>query len=276
MTQVATGFVVAALFAFGTVRCMADGDSDGGAASSTGARTTTTSRAALEAYCAAALGFATLEPPDIDTAAAEAEQATQHRQYATGTLKPAVDDLVDEAPTEITSDANVVAAAVEELAATGVPETYDNDTVDLARARLHDFELEHCDLASELITMADFSFSGIEGVRPGPVSFDASNEGEEYHELAIVMKRADVTQSFDEILAMDDPAEQQRFATYVGGVQPVAPGEEDFTIVDLRAGDYLVACFLAVGSTPEPFESGAAIDGDPHVARGMKREFRVS
>ena len=276
MTQVGIGFLVAMLCAFGTVRCLADEGNDGTATSAAGGRTTTTSRAALEAYCTAALGFATLEPPDVDTAADEAEQATQHQQYATRSLKPAVDDLVDEAPEEIKSDANVLAAAVEELGATGDPETYDNDTVDLARARLHDFELEHCDLATEQVTMTDYSFSGIEGVEPGPVSFDASNAGEEYHELAIVMKRAGVTESFDEILAMEDPAEQQRFATYVGGVQPVAPGAEDFTVVDLRAGDYLMVCFLSVGSTPELFESGAEIDGDPHVARGMKREFEVS
>jgi hypothetical protein len=239
-------------------------------------RTTTTDRAAVRAYCTAALGFATVEPPEVDTAAPDEEQATQRQQYASATLKPAVDDLVDQAPRELKSDANVVAAAVEELALSGDAAAYDNDTVDLARSRLHDFDVEHCELASKPVTMADYSFTAVEDVQAGAVSFDVTNEGTEYHELAIVMKRVGVTRSFDQILAIDEPAEQQRFATYVGGVEPVAPGAEGFTVVDLRPGEYLVACFLAVGSTPEPFEAGADITGAPHVDRGMKGEFRVS
>jgi hypothetical protein len=255
--------------------CSADDGAGTGAVRPTTERTSTTTKAALDAYCAAALGFATVAPPVFDTAAPEAARAAQRQQYAAATLKPAINDLVDDAPEELESDADVVAAAVEELALSGAPEAYDNDTVDLARSRMHEFDLEHCELATKPVTMADFSFSPIDGVSAGTVSFDASNDGAEYHELAIVMKRAGVSRSFDEILALDDPAEQQRFATYVGGVQPVAPGEKGFTIVNLTPGEYLVACFLAVGSTPELFEAGAAIKGAPHVERGMKGEFRV-
>jgi hypothetical protein len=233
-------------------------------------------RAALEAYCSAALGFATVEPPEIDEGASEAERTTQLQQYASATLKPAADDLASDAPEEVTSDVDVVVAAVEQLATSGDPAAYDNDTVDLARGRLHDFEVEHCELASERVTMADYSFSAIDGVKAGSVSFDASNEGEEYHELAIVVKRPGTSLSFDAILALDDPAEQQRHATYVGGIEPVAPGDTGFTVVDLRAGQYMVACFLPVGSTAEQFESDTEVNGDPHTARGMKREFTVS
>ncbi|MEY2476179.1 MAG: hypothetical protein QOG87_1494 [Actinomycetota bacterium] len=264
------------LCAVGTVGCKAEGGKDRSPARATGNRTTTTARAALEAYCSAALGFATVEPPEIDDAASEAEQTTQLQQYASATLKPAADDLATDAPDEITSDVNVVVAAVDEMATSGDPAAYDNDTVELARGRLHRFELEHCDLATETVTMADFSFSAIDGVKAGSVSFDASNDGEEYHELAIIAKRPSTTLSFDQILALDDAATQQRHATYVGGIEPVAPGDTGFTVVDLRAGDYLVACFLPVGSTPEQFESDSEPSGDPHTARGMKREFKVS
>ena len=269
-----TRLAAAALFATVAVGCSTDGG-DREPVPPTADRTTTTSAARLEAYCASALGFATVPPPEVDVDAAEAEQAAQRQQYATATLKPAVDDLVEDAPAELQSDSEVVAAAVDELAISGDAAAYDNDTVDLARARMHDFDVEHCEVASKAVTMADYSFSGIDGVQAGSVSFDASNTGAEYHELAIVMKRAGVTRSFDEILALDDPAEQQRYATYVGGVQPVAPGEKGFTVVDLRPGEYLVACFLAVGSVPEPFEAGVDIAGAPHVTRGMKGEFRV-
>lgn len=268
--------LAAVLCAVGAVGCKAEGGKDRSPARATGDRTTTTARAALEAYCSAALGFATVEPPEIDDAASEAEQTTQLQQYASTTLKPAADDLATDAPDEITSDVNVVLAAVDELAASGDPAVYDNDTLDLARGRLHRFELEHCDLATEGVTMADFSFSAIDGAKAGPVSFDASNEGEEYHELAIIVKRPNTSLSFDAILALDDQAEQQRHAAYVGGVEPVAPGDTGFTVVDLRAGQYLVACFLSVGSTPEQFESDTELGGDPHTLRGMKREFVVS
>jgi hypothetical protein len=269
-------WVAALACALGAVGCSTSGGGDAKAVRTTLDRTTTTSRAALEAYCTTALGFATIDPPDVDVAAPDADQAAQRREYATTTLKPAADDLVDDAPPELQSDATLVATAVDELAATGAAEAYDNDTVDLARGRLHDFDVEHCELASEPVTLADFSFSAIDGVKAGPVSFDADNTGAEYHELAIVVKRPGVTKSFDEILALKDAAQQQRYATYVGGVQPVGPGEKGFTVVDLRAGEYLVACFLPVGSTPEPFERGDDIKGAPHVTRGMKTEFRVA
>ena len=264
------------LFVVGTAGCSTSGGGDDSAVRPGVDRSTTTSRDAVRAYCTAALGLATVEPPAVDTAASDDEQATQRQQYATATLKPAVDDLVDAAPAELESDANVLAAAVDELALSGDAETYDNDTVDLARRRLHEFDVEHCELASKRVTMDDYSFSAIEGVSAGSVSFDASNDGTEYHELAIVQKRTGVTRSFDEILAIDDPAEQQRYATYVGGIEPVGPGAKGFTVVDLRPGEYLVACFLAVGSTPEPFEAGTEITGPPHVTRGMKGEFRVT
>ena len=257
-----------------TAACSAKGGGNDGSGKATG-RSTTTTKEALEAYCASALGYATVEPPKLDVAAPEAEQAVQRQQYATSTLKPAVDDLAEDAPAEIESDANVVVAAVEELAATGAPETYDNDTVDLARGRLHEFDLEHCDLASEPVTMTDFAFSSLDSVKAGVVSFDATNDGQEYHELAIVMKRPGTTETFDQILALNDAAAQERLATYVGGVEPVGPGEDGFTVVNLRAGDYLIACFLPVGSAPEPFEAGAAINGPPHTDRGMKAELTV-
>ena len=269
-------WLVAVLFAAGAVGCSTGGGASDNTVRPGVNRTATTTGDSVRAYCAAALGLATVEPPAVDTDAAEDVQATQRQQYATATLKPAVEDLVDEAPAELKSDVNVLAAAVDELALSGDPVTYDNDTVDLARGRLHEFDLEHCELASEKVTMDDYSFTAVDGVSAGAVSFDATNDGEEYHELAIVMKRTGVTRSFDEILAIDDPAEQQRFATYVGGVEPVEPGSKGFTVVDLRPGEYLVACFLAVGSTPGPFEAGTDIAGAPHVSRGMKGEFRVS
>ena len=58
------------------------------------------------------------------------------------------------------------------------------------------------------------------------------------------------------------------------------PGGTGQDVFDLSAaGDYVVVCFIPVGSTPEAIAeaeaSGVEVEGPPHFTQGMFQEFTV-
>jgi uncharacterized cupredoxin-like copper-binding protein len=53
-------------------------------------------------------------------------------------------------------------------------------------------------------------------------------------------------------------------AHFIGGVSPIGPGGENVLTLDLKAGHYVMLCFV-----PD------AKDAKPHVAHGMVREFVI-
>ena len=276
MRRLARVVVVLGLLA-GSAAC-SSGDDDPVAKGSTSTRRPAgTEDKEAAAYCRIRVEVETTPEPEIDAAAGEAQQVEARKAYATG-LQPDMEQLEEAAPTEVHEHVAALVAAVDTLAATGSAEALTGTPeVQEARRRLHDFDLEHCGWGEQDLSAQEYAFEGLdESLDAGPVSIELENEGAEYHELAVIKKQDGTTESFAEILALEDEEQQQAKATFVGGIAAVAPGSGAYAIVDLSPGEYLVACFLSVGSTPERFKSGAAVDGAPHYSRGMQRQVTVS
>ena len=108
----------------------------------------------------------------------------------------------------------------------------------------------------------------------GPTVVNFTNDGTELHEIILIRKNDDVTESFDELLAL--PEKQAMKKTTEAGAAFAFPGEEGQTVVDLAAGEYIALCFIPVGLTPEVAASGEEPQGPPHFVEGMKVEFVVS
>jgi hypothetical protein len=123
------------------------------------------------------------------------------------------------------------------------------------------------------VTAVDYAFEGLDDeVEAGTVGITLKNEGEEFHEIIVFRKNDDTTESFDEILEMEDEGAieslvEQRGATFA------PPGGESSGLFELDAGEYIAICFIPVGSTPD---AESESEGPPHFTQGMKAEFTVS
>jgi hypothetical protein len=90
-----------------------------------------------------------------------------------------------------------------------------------------------------------------------------------------LMKLADGEERpVDELLALPEE-EQMEVATEQAFVL-APPDAGSFVTADLEPGRYVALCFVPVGATPEALESGAPLDGEPHMAHGMVAEFTVA
>jgi hypothetical protein len=236
-------------------------------------RGTTTAAGPGEAsYCEAALALETPPAPEIDFATTTEEQQIEaNRTHARETLRPLTDALVAAAPDELAADAGRVSEAVDELATSGDYAVFSQPDVDAARDNLHAYDLENCGWAVHRVTATDHAFDGVpDRMDPGPTSFELSNTGREVHELVLVRKHDDVNASTEEILEMPR-SESQEMITEVGYAY-TAQGGTDYFVADLEAGDYIGACFVAVGTINPDAPPAQA---PPHSTQGMTFELTV-
>ena len=110
------------------------------------------------------------------------------------------------------------------------------------------------------VTAADFSFAGLDNLRPGTNNITLVNEGSQVHHLQFVKVEGD--HSLEEVLGglaeMEAGGPPPDYVTFNGGVGQIAPGTQAGTIAELEAGKYAVLCFV-----PD------SADGVPHLAKGM-------
>lgn len=196
------------------------------------------------AYCKASLAIEQ-SAPDIDYQTATPEEmAVGIKAWASGDLQPLFDEVAAAAPSELDEAVEAYRAAIQELAETGDPEVFEQQGLQQAEETTHAFDLEHCGWSTAEVVAEDFAFRGLEAAYgTGPISIDLTNEGEEVHEL-LVLKAGDGTdETVEELMEL---AEDELFAKveWVGGIDPVAPGDRDYVIVDLEPGRYVVTCFL--------------------------------
>ena len=106
----------------------------------------------------------------------------------------------------------------------------------------------------------EYAFDNVpETVEAGKTTFTLNNVGEEEHEMFVVKLAEDAT--FQE--AIEAQGEEGTVEEEVGGIKPIAPGEEDDFEANLKAGNYGMVCAL-----PGP-------EGQPHVVLGQAAEFVV-
>ena len=267
--RIALLIIVATL---GLVGCGDDDDNDTNA--STDDTTDTAASGDLATYCEKTYEVETLGEPEVDfeTASPE-EQATAIKAFVTEKVKPLAAEIQAVAPDEVSADVDVLVATVDELAETGDFEaTFGSPEVEAAGDRLHAFDLESCGWQQVDVPAKDYAFEGIAAeLEAGKTSFEFSNSGTELHELVVIRKNDDTTETFEQLLAL--PEDEAQTKTTVAGSAFAAPGEKNvYAIAGLEAGEYMAICFIPEGTTDEETEG----QGPPHFTKGMRQEFTVS
>jgi len=129
--------------------------------------------------------------------------------------------------------------------------------------------IENCGVATREIRALDYRFEDVpHPVWEGRFAVRLVNEGKEIHELAAFRINDGVTDSVEDLLALppEQIFEKVAFVDSAAG----AGGQTDNEVWDLKAGRYLLSCFVPVGTT-ETTEG----TGPPHAARGMYNELNV-
>lgn len=137
---------------------------------------------------------------------------------------------------------------------------------------IDEFVVAECQFRSVSVTAVDFAYEAdLDGLEAGQVAFDFSNDGTEFHEMALIRINDDTTETVEELLAL--PEEEAMAKTTFMGVSFAAPGEGGTMYADLDPGRYAVICFIPTGSTS--LEAAETADGPPHFTHGMVTEFTV-
>jgi plastocyanin len=143
------------------------------------------------------------------------------------------------------------------------------------------------------VTAVEYAFEGLPTSVPAGTSVGMTNGGAEVHELVIVRVADDVTQSLEELMAMEGDPMELGLVEQVGEMPlfaaPGATAEGSLTLE--REGRYVAICFIPQGLTdmsllanlgPDadpsamPAELQAIMGNPPHAALGMVQEFTVT
>ena len=232
-------------------------DADGGADAGSAESGTSTSAAAadLTAYCDSVL--------ELDQAFARLEDFTPE---ALATVVPLVEATVDVAPAELAEEAPVLLTAIE-AAAQGDFSVFEDPNFEAASSTVHTFDVEECGFQPIDIEAVDYGFEAPDlPTEPGRYSLELTNSGEEFHVLGLARLRDDRDGTAQEVFeaATDEAAFEAAFEQ-IGGIG-VGPGDDEFQLVELTAGSYVVFCPIPVGSTADADFEGA---GPPHFTQGM-------
>lgn len=144
-----------------------------------------------------------------------------------------------------------------------------------ASAEVDAFMFDNCGFAEVLDVVAvDFGYEGVpDTVSPGMVAVSLENASDvELHELVLIRKNDDVTESFDELLEL--PEEEAMVMTSTVGHVFAPPQGEGTTFVELDEGEYLAICFIPEGASMDDGPDDEPT-GPPHFALGMLTEFSV-
>lgn len=255
--------------------CGSDAASDGAAPS--GDETTTIAAEPAdfdaEAYCDAELAIEQAGPDiDFDTATPE-EMTAGLKAWAGGDLSDRFDAILADLPPELDDAAATFGAAIDELAESGDPSVFDAPEVVEAEATAHAFDREHCGWQQADAVATDYAFSGIEeSYEPGPLSIDLTNAGDEVHELLVLKVKDGVEETAEELIQL---SEEEAFAKvdFAGAIDPIAPGDDDYVVIDLEPGRYVVSCFLPEGAVDMDHLDA---EGMPHALSGMVAELTVA
>lgn len=110
-------------------------------------------------------------------------------------------------------------------------------------------------------TSAEYSFTGPATAAPGWTSVSLRNSGQQLHHIQMMSVG---THTMDEVrTALMAEGEPPSWLVGVGGPNAVSPGSTERVVMDLKAGNHVLVCFI-----PGP-------DGRPHVAHGMMAMLKV-
>lgn len=253
-----------------------DDDGDDNGASVTTGRATTTQRAATSTTAGDRPAGDTAEFCDalIEVDAAFAAGGPEGPDPAQ--VQPAMQNAQQTAPDEISEEVDRIIQLVGQAFASPDAEPSDEvfAEIDQLDTEIDDYALENCEFEELEITGIDYAYTGVPSTLDAgqyALTFTNDSESGEAHEAIVLRRNAGVTESFEDILAADDPEEALTKVTIAGAAFADEQGGTDTTFVDLEEGEYAVVCFIPVGST-----GGEEGEGPPHLTRGMIAQFEVS
>jgi hypothetical protein len=194
------------------------------------------------------------------------------------TITPLLDTLDAEAPEEIADPLGVMTDAARTAVDSGGEDfsAFEAPEFSEAQSEVDPYMFENCEYDTKVeVTATEYAFEGIpDEIDAGRVAVLLTNEGNEAHEIGLARKKDDVTESFDELLEMDQEEAETKI-DFAGGAFAASSGDQGLAIADLEPGEYVAACFIPVGTTMEGDDMQEG-DGPPHFTEGMKAEFTVS
>jgi len=129
------------------------------------------------------------------------------------------------------------------------------------------------------VVARDYHFEGLPTTIPVGTNISLQNQGQEVHEIVLVRRNDDATQTWDELLALPGD-EALQYVTVAGQLFAVPGGTAEGTIVVGQEGDYLALCFVPQGTTsmpdPSAMPDASFPAGPPHFLLGMRQEVTVT
>jgi hypothetical protein len=186
--------------------------------------------------------------------------------------RPVLDRIVDEAPAEVSEAVAALDAAFADVEETRNPEAFFTETAQGADEEVHAYDLAHCGWETVAVTAEDYHYTATFPTTAGTVSFEVDNAGTEPHLLLVARKLDSVEgtamEAFEGLEAEEDLPNSFEVAATVF----VEPGDTDYGVAELAAGDYVAFCPIPVGTT---MDNGGEVDGPPHFTQGMVTGFTV-
>jgi hypothetical protein len=112
------------------------------------------------------------------------------------------------------------------------------------------------------VTLQDYGFEESRPITAGTHEVIVENGAAQWHEIELVQLLPGKTPA--DLMAWTRKMDGPPPARFIGGVAPLAPGQQNELSLALAPGHYVMLCFL-----PD------AKDGKPHFAHGMVHDFVV-
>lgn len=238
-----------------------------------GATASSSESASEETAAPSASAMPSNMPSDMSTGAPEGGAAGGPPSFpdVATAMRPVADQMTATKTREIATAADAMIAILKQAVATNDRELLENEAYGAADAPLDAYGLQNCGYKPISVNAVDYEFDGVPTTASvGKTTITLKNEGKEFHEIVLLRVNDGVTDSADDLLALP---EDQIFSKVTPAFFTfVPPGLTGTGFTDLRAGKYIVLCFIPKGAKPgaEP-----AKDAPPHFAEGMLEEMVV-
>ena len=192
----------------------------------------------------------------------------------------AVEELLVEAesvvPEELADTLGVLTEAVRTIFETGDFAVFETPEVIEAKSTMDLWVFESCFFDTKLeVAASEYAFGGLpEELPAGSVAIAMHNNGEEVHEIVVLRKLEETTESWDEVLALPED-EMMSKAEFVGVAFAPVPDSVGVLTADLVPGEYIALCFIPEGSVAGA-EGSTPPEAMPHFMHGMRHEFTVT
>jgi len=224
----------------------------------------------LGRFCGALLRFeqaGATGPDDYD--------AQSFQLWARNEVRPALEELVASAPTDLADDWQATSEVFAELERTGDPAVFEDPRLQSGPGP-GDVGVERCGWTKQEFNATEYRFDGLpDRLAAGVVDFVMTGAGNELHEAALVRRKDGVTEPAEELLELAGLHEEEALdrVDLLGSILLFdTDGIEDM-VVDLQPGDYILFCALPIGASSEDLLDQP--DATPHWSEGMVHEFTV-